>query len=487
MTLVLRLLLAALGGAACFTSFEPLGWWWAGILGLGLLYFSHTWGDKSPRKRTGALLGFVFGLGLYLPLLPWVGEFVGAVPWVALAITESLYFIVFGAVAVPIARLKHWGPLAFALWFISAEFVRSNWPFGGFAWGRLGWGQIDGPLAQWASIGGPALVTFVAVLAGACIAGAAQSRRFSTTIAGLLVVASFPVLNLFAPTIPDSGEVKVAAIQGNVPRMGLDFNAQRRAVLANHARVTGEVDEPVDLVIWPENSSDVNPFADQEARKIITEAVADVNAPTLVGTITVDEVGPRNTMVVFNADGTTGDYHHKKFLQPFGEYMPYRDFFRKFSSFVDMAGNFQPGTGNGIVHMNGIAVGVATCYEVAFDAAARTAVDNGAQILTTPTNNATFGFTDMTYQQMAMSRMRAIETDRAVIVAATSGSSALIRPDGSIIEKTAIFQPATLIDTLPLRDTRTIASRFGHIIEWSLVVAGLASAILAILVSRRDR
>lgn len=484
MRLLARLVLAGIGGYASYASFAPLGWWWAGILGLAALAVAlMPWGDDQPRKRSGALIGLTYGLALYVPLLPWIGEFVGAVPWLALAVTESLYFVVFGFVAVPIARWKHWGPLAFALWFVAMEFVRSNWPFGGFAWGRLGWGQIEGPVAQWASIGGPALVTFVAVFVGALLA----SRRLIPAIGAFLLVCSGMAIPLVQPAGAPTGEIKVAAIQGNVPRLGLDFNAQRRAVLANHARVTEELEEPVDLVIWPENSSDVNPFSDDKARQLITGAVAKVNAPTLVGTITVDEVGPRNTMVVFNPDGTTGEYHYKKFLQPFGEYMPYRDFFRRFSSFVDMAGNFQPGDGDGVVTMKDVKVGIATCYEVAFDAAARTAVDKGAQILATPTNNATFGFTNMTYQQMAMSRMRAIETDRAVVIAATSGSSALIRPDGSVIEKTAIFQPATLVDTLPLKDSRTIAVRYGHFMELIMVGLGLAAAVLSLMVSRRHR
>ena len=120
-------------------------------------------------------------------------------------------------------------------------------------------------------------------------------------------------------------EVSIAAIQGNVPRMGLDFNAQRRAVLSNHVRVTEELadsGEEVDLVIWPENSSDVNPFSDERARELIDGAVEAIDAPVLVGTITHDEVGARNTMVVMDPETGPGDYHHKIYLQPFGEYMP---------------------------------------------------------------------------------------------------------------------------------------------------------------------
>ena len=262
--------------------------------------------------------------------------------------------------------------------------------------------------------------------------------------------------------------------------MGLDFNAQRRAVLANHVNETLELRDDlraqnmdVDAVFWPENSSDVNPFTDSEARALIDVAVRGIDAPLLVGTLTRDDVGSRNTMVVFDPKDGPGEYHHKRFLQPFGEYMPMRDFFRRFSDMVDLAGNFKPGDGNGVVHLGNIAVGVATCYEVAEDEAYRMAIRNGAQLLSTPTNNATFGFTGMTYQQLAMSRMRALETDRAVVVVATSGVSAIVHPDGSVSQQTEIFTADHLVEKLPLRDSVTPAVRFGKILEWLLVAAGI--------------
>src|SRR5699024_2767520 len=93
--------------------------------------------------------------------------------------------------------------------------------------------------------------------------------------------------------------IKVAAIQGNVSRLGLEFNAQRRAVLDNQVNVTQALavsGEDVDIVLWPENSSDVNPFRDRQARALINEAVDSVGVPVLVGTLTVVEVGERNTM-----------------------------------------------------------------------------------------------------------------------------------------------------------------------------------------------
>lgn len=490
--ILLRLLLAAAGGALAYTSYEPHGYWFLGLVGAALFIGSLVpWGTASS-KRAGALLGVVHFLTCYLLLLPWVGEFVGALPYVALAVTEALYGALIGAAGVVMLRSRLWAPF-FPFAYVAVEFLRSSWPFGGFAWVRLAWGQINGPLALLAPVGGPALVTFAAVLAALGLTLVA-SRRFVLGVSLVLVVllTSISALPLTNSSATDTGErVTVAAIQGNVPRMGLDFNAQQRAVLANHVESTKKVTEPVDLVIWPENSSDVNPFADKKARALIEEAVASVQAPVVVGTITRDEVGPRNTMVVFDPKLGTGEYHHKKYLQPFGEWMPFRSFFRLFSPYVDQAGNFKPGDGNGVVHMvaatlgRTVAVGIATCYEVAFDAAYRDAVRAGAQLLATPTNNATFGFTDMTYQQLAMSRFRAKELDRAVVVAATSGVSAIVAPDGSVRDHSEIFTQDQLVASLPLKQGLTPAARWGGNIQWGLTIVGILAFICAALTARR--
>ena len=207
----------------------------------------------------------------------------------------------------------------------------------------------------------------------------------------------------------------------------------------------------------------------------------------LVGTATRDEVGARNTMQVFAPGHTVGDHHYKKYLQPFGETMPMRDLFAKFSDYVDLAGDFQPGDGPGVVSMAGVPVGVATCYEVSFDSAFRESVKNGAKLLTTPTNNATFGYSDMTYQQLAMSRLRAMETDRAVVVAATSGVSAIIHPDGHVSQSTEIFTPDALVEQLPLRSGETFSVRFGSPLQWLMVIIGTVCALVALRTNRLRR
>lgn len=482
-----RLLLAGLGGAGVHASYAPHGWWPLAIAGVALLFLSL----KGTTAGKGAVIATTHYLTAFLLALPWIGEFVGPMPYLALSIWLSLYGIIMGAAGAILWRC-HNGVWLLPFVYLATEWLRSHFPFGGFAWMRVAWGQVDGPLAALAPLGGPALISLAVAITAAAF-GALLLRTGPRRVAACVLITLVAALgwgraslNRGVPT----GQVTVAAVQGNVPRMGLDFNAQRLAVLTNHTTETQKITQPVNLVIWPENAADVNPFADHNAAALIHQAITHVAAPILVGTITADEVGDRNTMQVFHADGSLGQHHHKKYLQPFGEYMPMRGFFRMFTPLVDRAGDFQPGTGTGVVSItdNPLLVGIMTCYEVAFDGAGRSAITNGAQLLTTPTNNATFGFTNMTYQQLAMSRMRAMELDRAVVVAATSGVSAMVLPDGTVTQQSAIFEATHLIETLPLKDTVTPAVRFANILEVIFVIIGwLAIGGAAILAGRRTR
>ncbi|MGB7364499.1 MAG: apolipoprotein N-acyltransferase, partial [Rhodococcus sp. (in: high G+C Gram-positive bacteria)] len=319
-------------------------------------------------------------------------------------------------------------------------------------------------------------------------------------VVGLVALgAAGPVAALvLRPTLagPQDGDsvAVVAAIQGSVPRLGLDFNAQRRQVLDNHVTETIRLAEDVeagrtpkpDVVIWPENASDVDPLRDRTAAAEITAASVRIDAPILVGAVLSNPDGTStNSVIAWDGNAGPGERHDKKIVQPFGEYLPYRSFFRLFSSYADSAGNFVPGDGDGVVRAAGLAVGVATCYEVAFDRAPAEAVRSGAQILAVPTNNATFGDTDMTYQQLAMSRVRAVEHSRTVVVAATSGVSAVIAPDGSVTSRTALFDASYLVSTVGIRTDRTVATRLGPAVEYALVALGLIGVTAATIASVR--
>ncbi|MFJ4963148.1 apolipoprotein N-acyltransferase [Streptomyces sp. NPDC088729] len=506
LTRLLRPGAAALSGALLYASFPPRPLWWLVLPGFALL----GWVLYGRRLRAAFGLGLLAGLGFMLPLLHWTGEDVGPVPWLALAAAEAL-FIAVGCVGVAaVTRLAYWPFWAAAVWTLD-EAVRARIPFGGFPWGRIAFGQAESAFLPLAALGGTPLLSFAVVLCGFGLYAAVRGfRAYRATgripraaVAWAAASVLVPVAAALAvlPLVDDSAEngtATVAAIQGNVPRLGLDFNSQRRAVLDNHARRTEQLAEEVrtgkaeqpDFVLWPENSSDLDPYLNADARKVIDDAVKAIGAPTVIGAVV--ERGPdalRNTLIEWNPDKGPVDTYDKRHIQPFGEYMPMRSVARFFSEDVDrVQREFVPGTEVGVFDLAGTKVGLVTCYEAAFDDAVRDTVTHGGQMIAVPSNNATFGRSEMTYQQLAMSQVRAVEHGRSVVVPVTSGVSAVIRPDGTIVEKSGMFTPDALVDEVPLRSSLTPATRMGPLPEGVialLAVAGLGWAAVASVRTRR--
>jgi apolipoprotein N-acyltransferase len=504
---LLRVGTAAGTGVLLYVGAAPRELWW-----LAPVAFAVLWAvlHRQPA-RTGFGYGFAFGLGFFAPLLSWVGELVGPLPWLVLAVVEALVLALAGAGVAMVSWMPAAPVWAAGVW-VTAEALIARVPFGGFPWGRVAFGQSTGVFLPVAAIGGTPLLTAAVVLTGFGTGelvrrvtweypqpGYRQPRHWPAWLAmpALLAVASVVTGVVAAPlvgTTTSEGQAVVALVQGNVPRAGLDFNAQRRAVLDNHVTRTvqlaadvaaGRKPRPA-LVIWPENSSDIDPLHNPDARAAINRAARAIDAPILVGAVLRNDDGRyTNTAIVWDPRTGPGERHDKRRVQPFGEYVPYRGFFRLFSSYVERAGNFVPGSGDGAVDLGPVRVGVATCYEVVFDDLVRQSVRSGAQLLAVPTNNATFGFTEMTYQQQAISRVRAVEHGRTVLVAATSGVSAVIAPDGTVEQHTSLFTPDALVARVPLRSGTTLATRLGAVPEWVLVALSMLRVAAALVLPSR--
>jgi apolipoprotein N-acyltransferase len=507
----LRLAAAVAGGLLLCLSFPPFGWWYLSFAAFALLAWVLTHPDTKPAGGFG--YGFLFGLAFYVPLLPWISGLVGPIPWLALSTMESLFPGLFGLLAIAVRRLPGW-PLAFAgLWALT-EWLKSTVPFGGFPWGVVGFGQTDSPLLPIAHFGGAPLVSFAVVLIAfslvAIVLEGVQwwrhtphttAARPAVVVPGVCIVVVLLTVALAGPHVRQSGlgagddpPVTIAAVQGNVPRLGLEFNSQRRAVLDNHVRETmllaedvraGRAPQPA-VVIWPENSSDIDPIRNGDAAEVISAAANAVHAPILVGAVlaapgyTPGNPVSTNSVIVWDGQSGPGERHDKQIVQPFGEYLPWRSFFAHLSSFADRAGYFLPGTGSGVVNAAGIPIGVTTCWEVIFDRAARESVLNGAQVLAVPANNATFTEA-MSAQQLAFAQLRAVEHDRYTVVSGTTGISAVIAPDGHEVARTAFFEPAYLDSQIRLKSDLTPATRWGPIVQGLLVAIGVASLAAAIL------
>lgn len=490
--------LAALAGVLLYVSFPPRPLWWLAPFALALLAGSL----HGRRARAGFGLGFFAGLGYLLPLLSWTGEEVGPVPWLALTALEAAFIGLTCLGIALVSRLPAWPFLAAAVW-VAGEALRARAPFGGFPWGKLAFGQADGVFTPLAALGGTPLLSFGVALCGFGLyevlrIARSHPRRATAALAALAVAVPVGASLAARPLVSDAAEdgtVVAALIQGNVPRLGLDFNSQRRQVLDNHAARTVQLAEDVkagrvpkpDFVVWPENSSDLDPYAEPDARAVIDRAVKAIGVPVAIGAVVSPETGPlRNTMILWDpVKGPTATYDKRK-IQPFGERIPMRSFVRLFSSDVDrVRRDFGPGKEPGVFDMAGSGVGMVTCFEAAFDDAVRSTVRAGAQVITVPSNNATFGRSQMTYQQLAMDRVRAVEHSRTVLVPVTSGVSAVIRPDGSVVSQTKMFTADALVAEIPLRSTRTPATVVGPLPEYALLV--LAAAGLGWTATRRFR
>jgi apolipoprotein N-acyltransferase len=508
-----RITAAITAGLLVCASFPPFGMWYLAFVAFALLGWTLL--HESTTRAGGFGYAFLFGLAFYIPLLPWISGLVGAFPWLALATMEAIFPAIFGLLAVLVRKVPGWPVWFAAVWTLS-EWLKSVVPFGGFPWGVIGFSQTNGPLLTLAQLGGAPLVSFAAVLVsfsllaiGLEAARGVRRRRdrgvitgpSAVLVPGLCVVVVLLSVALTSPHLRKSGSgagddppVTVAAIQGNVPRLGLEFNAQRRAVLDNHVGETlrlaadvqkGLAPQPT-VVIWPENSSDIDPLANPDAAGQISLAANAIHAPILVGAVvaapnyTRDDPAATNSVIVWDGATGPGERHDKKIIQPFGEYLPWRGFFKHLSSYADRAGFFVPGGGNGVVHAAGIPIGVTTCWEVIFDRAAREAVLSGAQLLAVPANNATFD-EPMSAQQLAFARLRAVEHDRYVVVAGTVGISAMIAPDGRVLARTDFFEPAYLDAQLRLKSSLTPATRWGPIIQGLLVCVGVAAVVGAML------
>ncbi|MFD8032231.1 MULTISPECIES: apolipoprotein N-acyltransferase [unclassified Streptomyces] len=499
---------AALSGVLLYVSFPPRTLWWLALPAFAVF----GWSLRGRTWKAGLGLGYLFGLGFLLPLLVWTGVEVGSGPWLALVAVEALFVALVGAGIVLVSRLPAWPVWAAAVW-IAGEAARARAPFGGFPWGKIAFGQADGVFLPLAAVGGTPVLGFAVVLCGfglyEIVRVAVDGRRGAgpwrwAAVAALISVAA-PVLGAVAARSlvsdkAENGTATVAVVQGNVPRAGLEFNAQRRAVLDYHARETerlaervreGKVPKP-DLVLWPENSSDVDPFANPDAAVVIEGAAKAIGVPISVGGVVERGGKLYNEQILWDPDKGPVDTYDKRQVQPFGEYLPLRSLLgainKNWTSMVRQ--DFSRGHEPGVFTMADAKVGLVTCYEAAFDWTVRSTVLDGAQLISVPSNNATFDRSEMTYQQLAMSRVRAVEHSRTVTVPVTSGVSAVIMPDGKITQRTGMFVAASLVQKVPLRSSETPATRLGVLPEMLLVLvaaAGLGWGAVSVIRGRRGR
>jgi apolipoprotein N-acyltransferase len=509
------LLVALAAGLLLAAAFPPVGVWPLAVVGPALLVVV-----LYGRSLRGAFaVGLVFGLAFFFPLLAWVIN-LAWYAWVALAIASALIFAVF-AVAQRLLLNLRWWPLAVAGWWVAAEAFRDRWPWGGFPWGRLAMSQAGLPTQGWAAIGGAPVLSFVVALTGATLAwvllsaltdrarvsGGRPRRWRRTAIAALAFAATAGVSCLPAalsldPVPANAKTAVVAAIQGNVPRArSLAAQIDELQVTLNHATATEKLASEVtagtlprpDLVIWPENSTSIDPTQYPPIYDEIANAAKAIDRPILVGAVLQDPM--RNASLLWLPGKGPTTVYLKRRLVPFGEYLPFRSLISKITSLTQLLPqDMVPGHKTVVFDVGQIRLGDVICYEVAFDDLVRSEVTAGANVLTVQSNDATFEregpTTEESGQQLAMARLRAVEFDRTVIYDSSTGYSAIITPDGQVTQRTGLWQQAEIEARVPLLTYQTLAERVGAWPEWAIVGATALALCLAAgqaAASRRGR
>ncbi len=495
---------AAAGGLALAGAFPPVGVWPLAFAGPAVLALTLY----RQRFRASFGIGLVFGVAFFVPLLSWLIN-VAWYAWAALAIAEA---VIFGLLCIGqrlLLRLPGW-PVAVACWWVAAEAMRARWPYA-FPWGRLAMSQSGSPTAHWAAIGGPPLLSFLVALAGATLAWAVlavlarRARPRGLIPAGLAVAGAFALalggaLLPVDQAAPGERSAVVAAIQGDVPHArSIPDLLRATTVTQNHAAATEALAAQVaagarpapDLVIWPENSTDLDPSLYPPIYATIASAVRTIDRPVLVGALLENPL--RNTgQLWLPGHGPVATYVKRK-LVPFGESIPFRSLLKHITSLVNLQPvNFTAGDKAVVFHrgLGAIRLGDVICYEVGFDGLVRSEVTAGANLLAVQSNDATFevdGQSGESTQQVAMARIQAITSNRAVVYASTTGESAIVSPAGAVLARSGLWQRAELEARVPLRTGLTLADRLGGWPEAVLTGLAIAALALATGLTVRDR
>jgi apolipoprotein N-acyltransferase len=495
-----------LAGLALWLAFPPVAFGPSAIAGVGLLT-AALW---RASLRRGLGLGLLAGAVFYALLLDWM-RVIGPDAWLLLSLLCAAWVALIGLGTAVVSRLPA-APVWIACLWVLGEALRGRVPLGGFPWGSLAFAQPDTVLARWAPIGGTPMVTFAVALLGAALvslvlalrttSGGVRRVRDAIVWAAVLATVTMVPLALRPSTAGDSfggdPSAVIALVQGGTPQVGMGAMDVRRAVLDNHVAATldlaaaidaGEAQQPA-FVLWPENASDIDPFGDVSAADAITAAAQAVGAPILVGAVTPVPGNPQgvwNVGIVWDPNEGPTDMYIKTHPVPFGEYVPFRAQLSGLIGRLDrVPRDFIAGDKPGNLDIGGVAIGNVICFEIAYREVVDAVVDGGARVITVQTNNATYGGTAQPAQQLAIERMRAIEFGRSVVVAATSGVSAVISADATVEQQLTEDQTGWLVADVPLAGQRTLASTIGHLLEIFACLAAIVAVTVG-LWSRRRR
>ena len=472
---------AALGsGALVAFSLPPWGWWPLAFIGIAI--FARITTSGIARKRTQFLLGTIFAFGWFAPGMCWMWFLTP--PGYVIAV---ILFAAFHGVASVVGSRSMYPLVALPLAHALAETFRFSFPFGGVPLASLAISQSASPLVGIVRIGGPLLLTFCVLQIGFALSQLVVAPKMKHLAVFGAIVALVVCAGIVAPNGNDTGETRtIAAVQGGGPQGTLAINTNPRDVVERHLAATRAITSTnLDMVIWPENVIDVADFYASVERTEIAEQAARLNAPFVVGI--TEDMNARyftNAQIVVNEDGTLGDRYDKVRRVPFGEFVPLRGLLETLGAPVDrIPRDALAGSDIAQLQVDDTTVGVVISWEVFFSGRANEGVEAGGSVLVNPTNGSSYTGTILQTQQIASSRLRAIENGRWLVQVSPTGFSAFISPTGEVFDRTGVSEQRVLERTINLRTGRTLYSNLGDLPFIVLMVAILSS--LAFIARKR--
>ena len=436
-------MVAAFAGVLFAFSFEPIGLWFLAPISYAILLRIF---QKSVNLYLNA---FLFGFISSAITLWWAGKYVGLIPLALLALLHGLFYLPLGLLGRYTTNIYWFIPALLAI-----EELRSIFPFGGFSWMRIAFSQADAPYASVISIGGALLLSAWVLTISAMVAKFRKNLAFP-----LLLVVLLPLL--LNNSYSSQAKVSFIGIQGNTPSVGLTFNDRAEAVFNLHVTETRKVaTEAADVIIWPENAIDVDPFANTRVESSIESLTSSLKTPLIAGAITRQSGQLENVSLMYDESGEVVSYYSKQYLTPFGEYMPLRPLARIVSPYVDDVIDFKVGDRVENHVVNGLTLAPIICYELLSDSLVQNAAKS-SDALVVQTNSATFADTSESAQQLNITRLRALENAREIVSVSTIGISAHIGINGEIMSRTQENVAAQLSGDLQSSSNRTLANWLG--------------------------
>ncbi|PIE63239.1 MAG: apolipoprotein N-acyltransferase [Desulfobacter postgatei] len=486
---------ALAAGLMLFSAFPGPGLYPAAFFALVPLWRSIDRLDSTRAFYAGISTGIGFYLSLIYWICPTLTKYGGLNALVAMAcllllvLYLSLYMGLFALamkrIPVPEGLVPFWG----AVVWIALEYLRT-YLFSGFPWGVLGYSQYPNlVLIQAADIFGVLGVSFLLVLANGILAVAfkALSQKSwpeKTDMAGIglamtLLCAAFIYghfkLAEIGGQIKRAPSRKISVVQANIPQDRKWDDAFIDETIDRYSRLSLQA-IPCDLVVWPETALPFYYGMDPEPSNRVDTMVRKASTFFLIG---IPAAQPSdqgflfyNRACMLSPLALPEGYYDKHHLVPFGEYVPFQDLLWFAEKLTAGAGNFSKGeTGPVPLKFGTGTTGVLICFEILFPDIARDFVRNGADILTTMTNDAWFGPTQAARQHFSIAVFRAVENRRSVVRAANTGISGFIDPTGTILEKTDLFAACTLTRQVPVMSGKTFYTRHGDLAAKACLVA----------------